>query len=304
MSAKTNDTLFLAIGGLAVVGAGIWAFVQQSTIDSFRTPPVAPASGIRHEPSVIAVSSPESRRWAPAPSQTAGPLWIYDVFTPPKIYYNTQSRQFTVVPPPPPGGEEERTVVQQPVEFGLELVKVEQPLFRLQLVGYVGEGEQARGNFLNVETGAVVFGTTGRKFPEIGIEIIRFAAERRVVQQPGGTTLVFVEATALVRDTRSGEEIKLDTQNRVPAGPPAVTLRDKDGVERTVRSGEKITLGDFTYTVGALTVEPPSAVVTKEGGTLTEPETKTLVIPPPAPVVAPAMPEGTPEGFPTAFPGF
>jgi hypothetical protein len=35
------------------------------------------------------------------------------------------------------------------------LIDLHKPLFRLQLVGYVGEGANARGNFLNVQTGAV-----------------------------------------------------------------------------------------------------------------------------------------------------
>lgn len=303
MSAKTNDTLFLAVGGLAVVGAGIWAIVQQSRIDDFRAPPAVPAGGAAYEPGAIAISSPESRRWAPPPSQAAGPLWIYDVFTPPKIYYNTQTRQFTVVPPEPPDDSKGPVVVRPPAEFGLELAKVEQPLFRLQLVGYVGEGEQARGNFLNVETGAVVFGTTGRKFADLNLEIVRFAAERRVVQQPGGTTLVFVEATAVVRDTTTGEETKLDTQSRVPGGAPVVTFKDAAGVEHTARSGETLTLGDFTYKVGDLTLDPPSAVVTKEGDALPEPETKTLLVPPPPPPPAPVG-EMPMENFPAAFPGF
>ncbi len=305
MSAKSNDTLFLAIGGLAVVGAGIWAIVQQSHIEEFRAAPSVPSGGIAYEPGAITVSSPESRRWAPAPHQTAGPLWIYDVFTPPKIYYNTQTRQFTPIPPdgppPPPKHEPEE------VPFGLELVKVEQPLFRLQLVGYVGEGDQARGNFLNVETGAVVFGTTGRKLPDLDIEIVRFAAERRVVQQPGGTTLVFVEATAIVRDLKTGEEVKLDTQTRVPGGAPVVTLKDASGAEHKARAGETLTLGDFTYKVGELTLEPPSATVTKEGAGLPEPETKTLVVPPPPappPPTGVMVQEGFPGAFPGAFPGF
>jgi hypothetical protein len=310
MSAKTNDTLFLAIGGLAVVGAGIWAIVHQADITKFRTPPGAPVGGAVHEPSVIAVSSPESRRWAPAPSQSAGDLWIYDVFTPPKIFYNTQTRQFTVVPPPPPvpvGSEVEAPPPPAPV-FGLQLVTVEQPLFRLQLVGYVGEGDQARGNFLNVETGSVLFGTTGRKFADLNLEVVRFSAERRVVQQGAGTTLVFVEASAVVRDTETGLETKLDTQTRVPAGTPVAVLRDTEGREHRARSGEVITLGDSTFRVGDLTLDPPSAVVTKQDPALPEPLTQTLVIPPPEPPPPPAGQAAPldefPLGFPGGFPGF
>lgn len=317
MSAKTNDTIYLAIGGLAIVGAGVWAFVQQSAISDLRTPPAPPSSGAVYEPSAIKIVTPETRSWENAPSQKAGDKWIYDVFTPPKIYYNTQTKQFTVVPPPPPP-DPNQTIVVPPVPetgFGLDLVKVEQPLFRLQLVGYVGEGAQARGNFLNVQTGAVVFGATGKKIPELNLEIVSFSAERKVVPQPGGTTLRYVEVSAVVRDTVTGVEIKLDPKSRVPEGPLVVTFKTPDGSERTAKSGDSFTIGETTYKVGDLVLEPPSAVVTREGGPLPAPETKTLVVPPPAPPALPVDPNAPPpepgmapstppQPGPGAFPGF
>ncbi len=312
MSAKTNDTLFLAIGGLAIICAGGWAFVQQSSISELRTPPLAPSSGAAYEPSAIKIITPETRSWAEATPQKAGEKWIYDVFTPPKIYYNTQTKQFTVVPPEPTPlveiGKPDETLPPPVSEFGLDLVKVDQPLFRLQLVGYVGEGAQARGNFLNVRTGAVVFGTTGKKLPDLKLEIVRFSAERKVVPQAGGTTLRYVEVAAVVRDTETGAEIVLDPKGRVPDGPPIVTFKAADGAERVAKSGDVFIVGDTTYRVGDLVVEPPSAVVTREGPSVPAPETKTLVIPPPAPPVvsdpnAPTPPAGAPATG-AAFPAF
>ncbi len=299
MSAKTNDTIFLAIGGLAIVGAGIWAFVQQSTISELRNPPLAPAGGAAYEPSAIKVVTPETRSWAEAPAQKAGEKWIYDVFTPPKIYYNTYTKQFTVVqpkPPEPPKIDEHGGGPQPPVvsDFGLELVRVDQPLFRLQLIAHFGEGAQARGSFLNVKTGKATVGTVGKKIPELNLEIVRFSVERKVVPQPGGTTLRYVEVVAVVRDTETGVETTLDPQGRVLDGPPLVTFRAADGSQRTAKSGDVITVGDTTYRVGDLVVEPPSAVVTREAPSLPAPETKTLVVPPPPPaptsVDAPAAP--------------
>jgi hypothetical protein len=311
MSAKTNDTLFLAIGGFALIGAGAWAFLQQSHIDELGAPPVAPQSGSAYESSPIQISKPETQRWSDAVSQKAGEKWIYDVFTPPKIYYNTQTKQFTVVPPEPPKPMDPTVPVVDPLApppFGLELVKVEQPLFRLQLEGYIGEGAKARGNFLNVQTGAVLFGTTGKKIPDLNLEVVKFSAERRVVQQPGGTTLVFTEASATVRDTVTGVETVLNANTRVPEGPLTVTFKQLDGTLRTAKTGDVISFGEATYTVGDLVVEPPSAVVTKADPSLPAPEKQTLVIPPPpAPVVDPnAAPveSGAGSAAPAAFPGF
>jgi hypothetical protein len=281
MSAKTKDSLYLALGGAVVLVAGFWAFLKQSDIAELRTSPTAPSSGSAYEATTIAVTTPTSRTWEKASSQSAGERWVYDVFTPPAIFYNTETKQFTVVPPPPVGSVTDSitTVVD---EFGPVLVKVDQPLFRLQLVGYVGEGANARGNFLNVQTGAVVFGTTGKKLPELKLEIVRFSAERRVVQQASGTTLVFTEATAVVRDTETGVETTLDAKLRTPEGPLAATLRLPDGTEKIVRTGDSFTFGDHTFRIGALQTTPPSVVVSKESGA-SAPQTETLLIPPPPP---------------------
>ncbi|MCU0791363.1 MAG: hypothetical protein MUE42_00590 [Opitutaceae bacterium] len=292
MSAKTNDTLFLAAGGLALAGSCAWAFFQQSTISTFLEPVLAPSNGSVVEVAPLAVTSPVSRQWGKPEAQTAGANWLFEVFTPPVIYYNTETKQFTVTvpvitrPEVVEGTTPEQAVVAQ---FGLGLVKVVQPLFRLQLVGYVGEGTSARGNFQNELTGDIIFGTTGKKLPDLNLEIIHFSAERVRTPVADGTVIVETVVKATVKDTITGEEIPLDAKVRRPEGPLQVTFKKADGTEVTAKSGDVITSGANIYTVGAITLDPPSAVVTKTGGDLAAPLTETLVIPPPAPAIDPAM---------------
>lgn len=286
MSAKTNDTLYLAAGGLVLLGTCAWAFFQQSAISDLRDPINSPASGSAYEATPLTLTAAESRQWPDAPQQNAGENWIFDVFTPPVIYYNVDTKQFTVkIPEPPRLGD----VGPQPVSsFGLELVKVVQPLFRLQLVGYIGEGPTARGNFENQQTGQVIFGTTGKKIPELNLEIVSFSAERRRIKVEGGTELVVTEAMAVVRDTSTGVETTLDAKVRTPEGPLNVTFKKSDGTEVVAKAGDVITQGEDTYTVGELQLSPPGAVVTKvdKAG---KSRTETLHIPPPPP---PPLPEG------------
>ena len=322
MSAKTNDTLYLAAGGLALLGTCTWAFFQQSAISAFRSPINSPTSGSAYEATPLTLTPAESRQWPDARAQSAGENWIFDVFTPPVIYYNVETKQFTVtVPVPTPvkvddgSTTDTHTVEQNP--FGLTLVKVTQPLFRLQLVGYIGEGPTARGNFENQLTQQVFFGTTGKKIPELNLEIVSFSAERRRIKVEGGTELVVTEATATVRDTVTGVETTLDAKVRTPEGPLNVTFKKPDGTELVAKSGDVLTVGANTYTVGELKLTPPSAVVTKSGGKLTSPQTETLLVPPPAPPPAatsqgtdpathPDAPLPPPPGAkpPGVFPGF
>lgn len=295
MSAKTNDTLFLSAGGVLLAGTCVWAFLQQQDISRLSEPVDPPMAGGAYQPSEITLATLESKTWAPPPEQAAGKNWLFEVFTPPVIYYNEQSKRFTVekpvyerdpgpvnpcgdLPCPPPPTE----------KYGLELVKVFQPLFRLQLVGYVGEGPSARGNFENQLTGEIIFGTKGKKLPDLNLEIVSFSAERKRIKVEGGTELVVTEAVATVRDTVTGVETKLDAKVRTPEGPLGVTFKNEfDGTEVTAKSGDVLNVGVFTFTVGALDPVKPSAVVTKSGGELAAPDQKTLEIPPPPAPVAP-----------------
>lgn len=294
MSAKTNDTLFIAAGGLVFLGACGWAFLQQSAISALREAVNPPLSGAVYESAPLALVKPETRQWADAPKQTAGDKWIFDVFTPPNIYYNLETKRFTVTAP----RYKEKVIVVGPQEpeppkdrFGLQLVKVFQPLFRLQLVGYVGEGPKAKGNFLKVATDEVLFGTAGKKIPDLNLEIVSFSAERRKVAVEGGTPIIETVALAVVRDTVTGVETKLDANVRTPEGPAEVTFKLPDGSLHVAKTGDVFKDGETTFTVGALTVTPPSAEVKREEGVPKVTETKVLVVPPPPPPTPPPSPD-------------
>jgi len=299
MSLKAKDKIFLALGGLALVLTTAWSFLQQSEISSLGTVVSVSTSGRAYEKKEIKVAMPPSQSWAKAGAQPAGEKWIYNVFTPPKIFYNTQTKQFTVIPPElvvvePIGNEPTGPVLPPVVRPDLELVKVTQPLFRLQLVGYIGSEGNYRGTFNNELTGKTFFGTTGRKVPELNLEITKFEAKRRKVVVAGGSTIIEVTANAVVKDTQTGKEYHLDHDKRLAEGKPTVTLKLADGSERTFSTGDSIACGDFNYTVGELKLEPPSAVVTKTGASLPQPRVETLTVPPP-PAPAPVSPPLDPD---------
>jgi hypothetical protein len=295
MIAKTNDNLYLAAGGVVLLGSCIWAFLQQSGIERLSEVITAPASGVAYEPAPVALTTAESRQWAGPSSQPAGETWLFDVFTPPVIYYNTDTKKFTVTVPVPRKAEDPIQVVDtsMPAPYGLELVGVEQPLYRLQLVGYIGEGANARGNFLNVLTGEVIFGVKGKKLPSLNLEIVSFSAERVKTKVDGGTEIIETIAKAVVRDTVTGEEIPLDAKIRRPEGPLMATFKKVDGSTVSGKAGDVIALDGHVFVVGSLTSSPPSAVVTKSGGDLAQPEATTLVIPPP--VTGPSETAGSME---------
>lgn len=293
MSASSKDKVFLAAGAVVFLGAAGWAFMNEGDIAAYGEAPQVPATGRSYEPTAVAVTTPEARRWAEAPSQSAGEKWRFEVFTPPQIFYNEETRAFTVIPPiikdKTVGPVIETPKDIPPVTFGATLVKVEQPLFRLQLVGAVGEGPTARGTFQAKDSKDIILGTTGKKLPDLNLEIVEFKAERVRDTVAGATTVIRDVIYAVVRDTQTGQTYRLDPKNRLPDGPLVATLKLDSGEERPVSVGATFKVGDVDYTVGEIVLSPESVVVTKKPAD-GEAETKTLVIPPPPPPPAPVDP--------------
>lgn len=301
MSLQAKDKLFLIIGGLSLALTSTWAILEQSKISARSASVNAPAGGSSYEPKELTITMPPSQSWAKAGAQPAGDNWVYNVFTPPKIYYNIQSKQFTVIPPEvvAPVSPVDPMIPPPPARPAIELVSVTQPLFRLQLVGYIGSEGSYRGTFNNEVTGKTFFGTSGRKVPELNLEIVTFEAKRRKVVVEGGSTIIDVTAFADVRDTLTGKMYRLAPEKRLPEGPLSATVKLADGTQKVVSTGDTVTSADFTYVIGALTLEPASVAVTKSGGAEAGPTTETLTIPlPVAPApVTPVSPDGMPPVF-------
>lgn len=263
MSAKTKDTLLIAVGGLAFLGTSFWAFLQQSKIAHLESPFEIPSKGLVFTPSALKISPPESLQWADAPKQTAGENWRFEVFTPPQIFYNAETKQFTVIPPV--RAVKEVTAVAEVVKpsFGLELIKVEQPLFRLQLVGALGEGPSARGTFENQLTKEIIIGTKGKRIDSLNLEIVSFTSQRKRIKVKDGSDLIEDIVIATVKDTTTNIETQLDAKVRKTEGTITATVKTDLGEEKTLRAGEQITDDTASYELVELTSTPPSAKIKK-----------------------------------------
>ena len=199
--------------------------------------------------------------------------WIYDVFTPPEIFYNARTRQFAVMAPAPVGDE----TPEGP--FGLELVSVRPEPFRLQLIGYVGAGSDARGVFENRRSGEIFLGSTGFRVADLALSIKRFGVRSESVAIPDSMSFLQPVATAVITDVRTGRDITLSQRERRFTGNTfALVALAGESAPREVLPGDMIKAGGATFRIEKITLEPAAIDVVKTAPDLTAPVQRTLPI--------------------------
>lgn len=189
---KGIDKIILVVGILALGGATAWYFLagnktptkaQDLAMDTIAYTSIEPAKN----PAVL-------RDWPePKPlAQHNDPKAIFNVFTPPSIYY--KDGKFTFKTPTPP-------VIYPP--FGVELLAIQRVPHRIQYNGHVKMGEDSYLIMLNnITAGTTLRGRVGKTFTDEQdqITITSYDVKREMV---GG---LFEETITLeYRDERDGQ---------------------------------------------------------------------------------------------------
>jgi hypothetical protein len=285
MRAPSSDKILIgAAFALLLVSAGVFALLAgkhpRARPGSIPEVQLADAAYTAVAPDAPPV---KAETWAAPVAQTRGRDWIYDTFTPPEIFYNSRSKQFTVKPPSGLGDEE-------PTEaFGVELLSVRPEPFRLQLVGFAGDGGVERGIFLNVISGEVFLASAGRRVPALGLSVKKFEIALQPIAFPESTTTRQRVATAVIHDERANRDVTITNRERVMTGQLfAMVAPAGETSAREVREGDVFKLGEAAYKIDKIQVVPPSVEITKESPQLTQPDHRTLT---PREVEAPETPE-------------
>lgn len=214
----------------------------------------------------VDLSIPE---WGEAPPQSAGPEWIFDVFTPSVILFDENSGEF-VLP-----GDPSSPV---PQGFGIELVSIQEELYRIQLVAHFGQGGSALVTLENRETGRTVTGREGQSFAEMGIVIRSVRTEKVRVDHTGETPVTVDVAFVVLQDERLGQEVTLRSDVRKKDSEVTAVFRASAEPDTQFRAqaGDLIRHAGAIYRVEALN-PPSSALITRIGDEGTqETTTRTL----------------------------
>ncbi len=200
---------------------------------------------------------PVSVDWG-QPSPQGGPNWIFDIFTPPVIYYNDATRTFTVIPPFPHAN---------PVDsrFELKLVQVQPVPYRFQLVSYAG----AKGNYVltleDLVSGKDIFCAPNELLSDYGLEILNFVENRVIASSVReGTTEAFdLVGEALIKDQRSGEQYSLRHNQITFTDQPKAMFETTTGGSIQLGAGEAWSSPTATYSIQSIDLEQQSVSVEK-----------------------------------------
>lgn len=199
--------------------------------------------------------------WESPESQTRGEEWMFDLFTPPVIYYDPVTREFAVTPPNyKPKSDDDRLWSL----FDLALVEVRLRPYPLQLVGYAGDPGSFVAYFEDVSSGRITLIREGATNEEYGVSLIGF--EERQVEVLDERSMPVRQGLGVARlmDHASGLEINLTNRETKMFSDLEARVRDlRDGRVLTLKSGSRVEMEDCDYLIGDLSTDPEQASITK-----------------------------------------
>lgn len=260
---------------LAVAAAGLsagWLWRQQVTIRSLQHEATTPVlTGPAYASTVWRLPGSEVAVWPKAPAQSQGSGWLYEVFTPPVIYYNVAARSFAVTLP---------GILTEPgsVVFGLELLAVKLEPYRLQLLGYFGAPGDYLAAFVSSHSAETLLAREGRRFDQLGLTLKSFDVRKVTVESAEAGPVYDVAALAVLQDEQSGAEVVLDSRTRKLTDTllAVFKLPGKTGKSQEVHEGDTFADDGATYRIERIQLDPPEVVVARTTPGLPVPEMQVL----------------------------
>ena len=216
---KIYDKLILAVAALLLAG-GVFLYLKQTGATPSLTAVVnAQTADNPYQAVPVTPSEALEANWPEAEAQPSGPRWIYDVFTPPKIYVDLETGEFSADPP---------VKVAPPVPFGIYLAGIERKPYRIQLEGYIEEDRSDASKTLllmfDEEADKQVRARPGDEKPEAEFKLLSFDIERN----RDGDNNIEIVARATILDERTGEEVVLTHGERHYDSGVTVSIRSEE----------------------------------------------------------------------------
>ncbi len=256
------DKFILLVAMIVFLLMGIMSIKSVKSLDTLsrQEAPMLPENKVDVESYVVDRHVPKSISWTRPKAQSRGEDWVFDLFTPPVLYYNPASREFTVTSP-----DITNSNSKDPWKsFEIELVEVRQRPYRLQLVGYAGEEGNYMAYFEFLNTSELLLAKSGKMLVEAGVKVLSFEVKQMKVEQEGSMPVFEKVGVARLLDYESNEEVYLtNLETKMFSDLEAKIRSTESGDVYVVREGSQVELENSAYVIGALSDSPPEAMVTK-----------------------------------------
>jgi len=265
------------------VGDGFEPLVRPSsseflvTLDYVELEPQEESEATSGEFSPSSEISPKRLMTWPEPEpQGRGPQWVFEVFTPPEIFYHPLRQQFYVKAVFPSA---DPVIVSNSLAESTRgprnlprLLGVRHEDYPLQLSGYVGgatgdvfggeSGGLLFGLFENRESGETLLLRGGDRVESLGIEVLDLRVEEQPLAEPAITPLRELRAVATIRSAQ--EDRRTLREGERAEGPGLVAHVELSGQHLELREDDVLERKDGQQlTVTEIQSEPEPRVVMK-----------------------------------------
>jgi hypothetical protein len=249
---KIYDKLFFVLALLLLLGSLAFYLAYSRSVSAVSTPELTVVDHSYAPIQVAAVSAP-AVNWLQPEKQSTG--WIYDVFTPPKIYLDESGRFVNK------GWE-----VLAEESFGVYLAALERQPYRIQLEGYIEEDITDASKSLlllfNEESQRSVRARVGDINAAIGFEVLDFKIDR--LRDANGNP--YRRVYAVILDQHSGQQVILKNDERLYQAGVTIKIRSEEdaSLQLTVNQvGDRFETSVGKYVVEAISIEELSITIKK-----------------------------------------
>ncbi|TVR48628.1 MAG: hypothetical protein EA425_14020 [Puniceicoccaceae bacterium] len=241
------DKLSVAVALLVFLLVGFFSFRQVQQIEAIEFDQMLMAMARTHQPAPVTAPEIPEATWSQPRPQTTGEDWIYDVFTPPEIYYNTANNAFTVTPD---------VVVEPRDPFDILLVEVGPRPYRIQMMGYVGREGGYLATLQDIETGDMRVARPGRSLSDMEVTLEDISVQE-VLDESTGSAIHITVARARIRDHRTDEVVELTDGETLLTDERQAVFRLLDTARtESVSDGESIIHRGSRYTIEQILLDP------------------------------------------------
>lgn len=263
------ERIVCVVLALALIAGSVWLVLgSRKAMRALSTP--ALSGGAYQAGSLTLPDAATSAKWSAPKAQARGPEWVYDVFTPPEIFYDPDKQTFSVKSQLPPAVE--KPVVAPDSEP--TLLAVRRADFPLQLLGYLGEGKDALGLFENRISSETLLLRAGDRVADLGLTIAEFRVERVAIEIPDSMTVYEPQAMAVARDVNGGNVVL--RQGLVTPGEGLIARIETSAGTLDLAEGDEFAHGATKYKIQKIRLAPASVDVTKDSPSTSAGETITL----------------------------